>query len=363
MSRTKFTSTNNIKSTKKTTLKKSIKLSPTNQVILAGVAVLIIFLAALLSSIPKKESISKTAVPNGTQEVRSANQVARIAITKPGQDPSSLPPSPVADDESIVNANNGTVSSTIDSTFTGTTQPAISVKSGRAVFAGNRVKYKIDSFQKLAVQPLKFQVFDESGKELTPENLKTVNEQKMHFVIVSANLREFQHLNPNYKEGLWNVSANLPTQGTYHAYIDIAPVNGNPAVLRSELVVRKSSIMGNINYPGLTPNMLAITEGVSAVMNLKSGTLNTPSKFGFSLTKDGKDISALKPLYGFFGSVIIFRHTDPDAFLRAEPLAATETKGIVDFTAIFTKTGKYTAFGEFKIGDKILVFPVTFEIK
>jgi hypothetical protein len=333
---------------KKLFKKLHFKFSTTNQVIMAAALVVIIFLAALLSSIPKKETLTPAPESSSTQEVRSGTQVARIAITRPGRDAGSLPPSPVLDETNSATA----------AAATNTTVPAF----GRAMYAVSRFKFKINSFQKLAVQPLKFNIYDEDGQELTPEYLTTINEQKIHLIIVSVNLREFQHLNPKYEDGAWNVSANLPTPGTYEAYADITPVKGKPVVLRGELTVRARS-GGKINYPGLTPQMLAITDGVNSVLNITFGALGGVSKLTFSLTRDGKNVSDIKPLYGFFGSAIVFRHTDPDAFLRTKQEAADEGKGIVDLSTIFTKAGRYTAFGEFKIGDKGFVFPVTFDVK
>jgi hypothetical protein len=295
---------------------------------------------------PKNESKNQTQVPAATNEIRSGSQQISVSITNPN---------------GITNPQNGQ-----------TQNPALSPAetvigsvygTGRAVLAGSRVKFQISTFKKLALQPLKFKVFDENGKELTPDYLQTVHEQKMQFFVVSANLKEFQHLYPVYKDGEWNVSANLPNPGTYNAYIDIAPIDGNPIVLRSELVVREQS-KGTPNYPGLTPNMLAISNGFSDVLTLALGSLGQESIFTFSLTSGGKNVSNLQPLNGFFGYVTLFRHTDPDAFVHTHQVSTSDiSKGIVDFKTIFKKAGRYTAFSEFKIGGKVVTFPITFDIQ
>jgi hypothetical protein len=329
-----------------------MKLTPTTQVILAAVLVLAVFLVALLSSIPKKETVSKTGPAYTQQEVRDGTQIARVTITKPGQSASDLPPSPIADTTKINVASTGTAEQTV----------AAAPATGRAVFAANRVKFNISSFQKLAVQPLKFKVFDENGKELTPEYLQTVREQKVHLIIVSSDLKGYQHLNPQYANGTWNASANLPTPGTYEAYVDVSPVKGNPVVLRSELIVRAAT-KGNANNPGLTPNMLAISNGVSTVLNLALNSLGTSSTFSYSLTRDGKNVTDIGPMNGSYGYVVVLRHSDPDAFLTGDFARVFDSKGIVEFNVMLRKTGRFTAFAEFKVGNKVLVFPITFDIK
>jgi hypothetical protein len=338
----------NLKSIQK---KASIKLTPANQVILAGIAVLVIFLAALLSSMPKKDVNNQTSTPTSSKEIRSGTQTVNVSIVKPGE--------PVPPGSTNTSADTESQSLTTDENITGLTVYG----TGRAIAFPGRVKFAIDSFKKLAVQPLKFKVYSALGTQITPDDLQTMHEQKMHFYVVSANLREFQHLKPEYKDGSWSVSANLPSAGTYYAYIDITPVKGNPVVIRGTLTVREAT-KGTPAYPGITPNMLAIVNGYSAVLNNTIPALGTEGRLSYSLTKDSRNVSGLRPLYGAFGNVTIFRHTDPDAFVHAHQAAnIDETKGIINFNTIIKKAGTYTAFGEFKVGDKIVTFPITFDIK
>lgn len=346
------------------TNKLSIKLTPRNQVILAAVAVLVIFMAALLSSIPKKETnknVSPAQVASSTQEENSISQNSDSQQTIQNSVTNSSQENITGGTQATV-ADNSTTSSNPSYVLPNVAQDLSSADSGRAIFAAGRVKFKISSFKKLDVQPLKFQVFDVDGKELIPEYLKTVSEQKIHFILVTSDLRQYQHLNPKYADGQWNVSANMPTAGTYYAYLDFTTVNGKQTVLRNELIVRAAT-SGTLNYPGLTPNLIALTDGVTALMNPVFGSLGTESKMTFSLTRGGVNVTDLMPYAGSFGYTVILRHTDPDAFIRTYPSAVDDKKGIVDFNATFKKTGRYTAFGEFKIGGKVSLFPITFDVK
>jgi hypothetical protein len=356
--------------------KKTVKMTSTNQIILAAIMVLLIFLAALLSSPPKKDQVQQTASQpvqtNG--ELRTGTQVARISITRNDGTPTGAtigttgftqPSAATVGTTGTLNVEPGAASKNVGvSTTNGTaaTQTVSAEITSGAVPAGDRVKFKIDNFKKLAVQPLKFKVFDSSGRELTPDFLLTVREHKLHFVVVSANLREFQHLYPEYVSGQWNVNANLPSPGTYYVFTDITPVKGTQEILRSELTVREAT-KGTINYPGLTPNLLAISNGTSAVLGIKGIGLGAENVLGYSLTRDGKNLGSVTPYTGAFGYVTVLRQGDPGVYLTARPLPVQdESKGIFDFAVKFMKAGKYTAFAEFKADGKVLIFPITFEM-
>jgi hypothetical protein len=355
-------------------------MSPTNQVILAGIAVLIIFLAAVLSSVPKKEQTvppPATMGAAGATGTRTGTQIASISISRGGETQQGVSANPgVALSNGEANIPTGIqsqaeagsattvgVATSPDATAVSTANIRVTaVSAGGAIPAGSRVNFKIDTFKKLALQPLKFKVYDETGRELTPDYLQTVREHKLHFYVVSANLREYQHLFPEYDNGYWNVNANLPNPGTYYAYMDVSPIKGNPAMLRSELTVQTAT-KGTVVYPGLTPNKLAISGGVSTALTLSGIGIGAENLLSFSLTRGGQGVNGVSPYVGAFGSVVVLRQGDPNTLLVARPLPVSdESKGMFDFGALFSKAGKYTAFAEFKVDGKVLVFPITFEM-
>jgi len=325
-----------------------LKMSSTNQVILAAIVVLLIFSAAVMSSTPKQtqtksegkqqnEAVTKLS---GT-ETRSGQQVARISITR---------------------SNGGQANASLDNTF-GLTFSDVTSDVTTAISAGARVKFKISTFKKLAVQPLKFNIYDDNGQELTPDFLQTVHEAKLHLFVLSANLREFGHFVPEYKNGIWNANVSLPNPGTYYAYVEICPVKGGHAILRSELTVRSPS-KEPVDYPGITPNNLAVSDDITAALNFTDTGLNNVSTLMFSLTKGGQNVSEVKPYLGAFGQVTIIKHNDLLTLVDAHPLPINDqSKGIFEFGARFLKAGRYTAFAEFKVGSKVHIFPFTFDVQ
>ena len=244
------------------------------------------------------------------------------------------------------------------------TQPqthTMTMESSGSIVAGSHVKFKIDHFKKLDLQPLEFDVFDESGKAYAPAELKVVNEMNMHFIVVSANLREYQHLHPTYENGKWKVLANLPSVGTYYAYVDIAPVKGSAVVLRSNLVVQKDT-SGAINFPGLTPNLFALVKNFKAELSLSQTVALQQSVLSYHVTQGGK-ASLLQPYLANLGHVVIFRQGSVDSYMHVHPLSSSDAKnGLAEFMTTFIKGGRYTAFAEFKLGSKVYTFPITFDI-
>ncbi len=324
-------------------MKKNKNFMADNNIFLIGASLIIVVILVAIAF--SKEMNDKGLEENeeGTPGVRSGQQVAKVSI---------LPADGSSQEETPLE-NQGVTS---DST-------SVDVQKRAVVAAGDRVKFKISSFQKLAVQPLKFNLYDEQGKELTPDYLQTHNEHKVHFVLVSANFKDYLHLYPEYRNGVWNVSANMPSVGTYYAYVDIVPVKGSPVVLRSDLVVRDPSTE-NIAYPGLNPDMVAVTDGIQSKLTVEPAMVGVESKLSFSLSSAGKPADTIKPYLGSLGHVVVMHQGEADSYVHVSPLMVQdETKGIVDFAATFEKKGRYTAFAEFNVGGKVRLFITTFDIK
>ncbi|MFO0780437.1 MAG: hypothetical protein U0519_00875 [Candidatus Gracilibacteria bacterium] len=325
-------------------MKKTKDLTSVYIAILALVVIVVVFFLAYLSKMSKMPKQAEGT--QNSQSVMNGQQTATITILPPG---------------SVSTPTNDLLSHKLTETQQGVQSHMTMAENSGSIPANARVKFKISSFKKLALQPLEFEVFDESGKAYTPKELKVVHDYPLHFVVVSANLREFQHLHPTFEGGKWKVLANLPNPGTYYAYVDIAPVSGEPVVLRSNLIVQKETT-DTINYPGLTPDLFALTKGYKAQLALGQAVVLQQSVLGFNLSKDGKAVE-LQPYLGALGHVIVFRHGNVDSYTHVHPLNSSDAKnGKAEFMTTFVKGGRYTAFAEFKLGSKVYTFPITFDI-
>lgn len=320
---------------KKTTKKlKNTQKKDLPSVYIALLSLVVIVVVFFLAYLSKMSKVPQTANgPAGTEAVMNGQQVATLTILPAGG--------------SLTQQQN------IQSHMT------LAENSG-SVPANSRVKFKIDHFKKLALQPLEFDVFDENGKAYAPADLQGTTE-KIHLVIVSADLREFQHLLPAYQNGKWKILANLPNPGTYYAYVDIEPVKGSPVVLRSNLVVQKETTE-TLSYPGLTPDLLAIVKGYTVRMSLSQALVLQQTVLSYKVIKDGKP-AELKPAFGGLGHLVIFRQGNIDSYTGVPQLSSSDAKkGLAEFMTTFVKGGRYTAFAEFKLGNVLYTFPITFDI-
>lgn len=243
------------------------------------------------------------------------------------------------------------------------TQAGATVTQGAgAVLASTRVKYKIDHFKKLDRQPLEFQVFDAKNKLITPNDLKVVNQAKLQLVVISSNLKEFQSLRPAFQNGKWLTAANMPTAGSYNAYVIYTPVTGHEEILRSELVAQKAST--GAPYPGLTTELKTAIGEYFAQLSVQKPVIFQQTQLTFNLTnKNGTPATNLMSLFGEFGHLVIVREGDPDTLINLGSASSDTKKGLVQFVTSFAKEGRYVAFAQFKLGLKTLVFPIVFEIK
>ncbi len=333
-----------IKSIMKSIKKKLPKIQQPVLIATLIVAVIVTFWLLLLF-LPKEQ----TAAPLvGNNDVRSGDQKISVSIVPPGTD------TPANDISSIPSSPSG--SQLI------TEAPAASTTAEvfkSAVAAGENVKFRIDRFQKLAVQPLKFELFDDSGRALTPDYLKAVRGNKVHFYLVHANLNEFHHMFPDFSNNVWNVSVNMPTPGTYFAYVAYTDLYGYQHVYRSDLVVRNESA-DDTAHPDPTANLEYFDGSRTAKLTMQR--MDTGRLFALDLTKNGIALNP-EPYLESTGYLTVLKHDEPDVFVST---AANVVKSVSPNPVFFNTPpltpGRYTAFVEIKLEGKVYVFPLTFDV-
>jgi hypothetical protein len=322
-------------------MKKRSGKSAQKPLIISGLLlIMIITLAAALKYYPGYEKeLFTSEQPSADQNVTDGKQIARINIVDPNK-PEGGYSSELLQDPNI--------------------KEALSPDPSKyATPTNERVQFRIDRFQKLATQPLKFVVYDGDGRELTPDYLTSVQGEKIHFYLLHANLKEFLHLIPSYADGVWNVSAYMPTPGTYYAYIVFDPIKGDPIIYKYNLVVQNESSK-DISKPNPTTDLIYSEGRLTAKMELKR--FEDYRAFAYDVT-DGDSPAKILPYLESTGLLTIFQHEDSDYIniVTADDVS-NEDAGSVSFSMAHLPKGRYTAFAEFKIGNNIYTFPFTFDI-
>ncbi|MEV6868850.1 hypothetical protein AB0M44_48770 [Streptosporangium subroseum] len=137
----------------------------------------------------------------------------------------------------------------------------------------------------------RFSVTGPDGRPVT--GYQVLHDKKLHFIVVSRNLGDFQHLHPELAgDGVWSVKLTLPAAGAYRAFADFAPEGGSGLTLGADL-----HAAGDYESKALpVANRTATVDGYTVELD---GTL-TPgasSKLTLKVSKDGRRSPTCSPTW------------------------------------------------------------------
>lgn len=212
-------------------------------------------------------------------------------------------------------------------------------------------KVKLTAPPKLATnQPINLviDIQDSSGKPVN--KFEIFQEKLMHLIVVSDDLRFFDHIHPEYKEkGRFEVTANFPESGNYTLFSDYKPT-GNKEIV---------SLM-NITIPGTVPlpkNLEKFTKTKiisDTKVNLNISTPKIKAGQEIKLTFDLKDqknqpIKDLQPYLGKKGHLVIIKSSSPltaSDYIHAHALE-NSIDGKIEFHTKLPKQGTYKMWVQF----------------
>ncbi len=223
-----------------------------------------------------------------------------------------------------------------------------------AKLAGTRVVLG-NTVLKAGSQNIAFQLFGKDGHTFGSNDLQTVHEKKLHFIVVSDDFKEYLHLHPEFKDGTWSTPVTLKENTSYQAYVDISPNEETPQVLRVPLKVGSPTTVTKISQ-----NNSEVTVG-NITTSIKTGgaiSANHENGVVFNVKQGGKDIVPQQYL-GALGHVIAISHSDPNNFVHAHPTTHEAKDKDIHFGINFPTAGAYTLFAQFKINGRVETYPFT----
>ncbi len=231
-----------------------------------------------------------------------------------------------------------------------------------AKLAGSRIEVKGKNDLKLGNIELSFKLYGEDGHNFGPNDLKTMHEKKLHLLLVRDDMTRFQHLHPEYVGDSWTVKTTIPDQGKYQMYADIAPTEEEPSVLRVPLTIGGNT--QNAQAPAPNADRSAQDGEYMAKLTIDQPLKTKETKqWTFTVTRNGKPVTNLKPYLGAYGHVVELRHTDPDDFFHVHPVTESQPKdGQVVFEGTFPVKGRYTLYAQFNVNGSIKTFPITVDV-
>ncbi len=209
---------------------------------------------------------------------------------------------------------------------------------------------------------LAFTLVDAQGNALTEQNLKIAHEKLVHLILVRDDLGGYQHLHPDYRDGAWTVTTDIPRAGRYVLYADVQPVNGDPVVLRTSFAVGGETI--DKEFPGITEDWTTTSDSYSVQVTAPEALVtNNVTHFTYSLQKSGEPVATIDPYLGAYGHLVVLKQGDPGIYLHAHAMTeAAPTDGQVTFMTTFESAGTYTLFAQFNVDGAVHTFPVTVEV-
>ncbi|TFE23977.1 hypothetical protein [Cohnella luojiensis] len=207
---------------------------------------------------------------------------------------------------------------------------------------------------------LALNITDSSGKAV--EKFDWNNEKLLHLVVISKDLKQFQHIHPDYKgNGRFEIAVSFTVGGDYEMFADFVP-SGLSELTRAESV--KVSGAALLNAPlEASDSLTATVSGVQ--VELRFGHLmakmQTGMTFAFRDEKTGKPIDDLEYYLGSVGHTIIvdsqlkqYIHVHPFNWASSGPLAV--------FGVTFPESGIYKVWGQFQRKGKVFVVPFVIHV-
>ncbi len=223
-----------------------------------------------------------------------------------------------------------------------------------AKVAGTRVNIKNSSF-KPGSQNLTFELFGQDGHAFNESLLKTTHEKKVHFILVSNDFSNYQHLHPKWKDNLWQVDITLDANTGYQAYVDIDSNEDGPETLRVPVSVGTPSANTKVSQRETT----LAKDGVSVKMDAPNGFLSKhENEVTFMISQNGKKINP-EIYLGAKGHVVALGD-DLNTFIHGHPSEGGDSEANFAFT--FDKIGTYTLFTQFKVGGVVRTYPFTVNV-
>lgn len=207
--------------------------------------------------------------------------------------------------------------------------------------------------------PLEIKVQDQAGQPI--DKFETPQQKPMHLIVVSDDLRFFNHIHPNYQgKGKFAINHDFPAPGNYTLFSDYKP-NGQA----EQIAVEKVSIPGNVPIP----SELETFANTQTVENTKvqfqlsqaKPQAGKEVKFSFNLIDTAKKqpVTDLQAYLGKQAHLVIIRSSSPLTaadYIHAHSLN-TSNKGKVEFKSKFPHQGTYKIWLQFQRNGKVATAP------
>jgi len=190
-----------------------------------------------------------------------------------------------------------------------------------------------------------------------------VHEQKMHLIVVSRDLRFFDHVHPDLSaDGTFSVRYTFPYGGDFLLFTDATPTGAGQQVLSAPLHVTGPPPPEGGSRPDPSGPMRGSFGNLAVSVSPEHTPLRAreDNKLVFTLMRNGQPVTDLSPWLGAMGHLVLINE-DGETFVHSHPVERTDAAGNpepqdgrVAFWVRFPKPGVYRFWGQFNVGNNVV---------
>lgn len=196
-----------------------------------------------------------------------------------------------------------------------------------------------------------FRITGPDGRPVTA--FDEAHDKRMHLIVARRDLSGFRHVHPEMDpDGTWRVASPLGEPGSWRAFADFTPTEGEPLTLGVDVAVPGPFTPRTLPAPVATTTVDGYTVAVDAT--LEPGR---SSRLTLTVTRDGVPVTDLEPYLGAYGHLVALRQGDL-AYLHVHPDGEpadgrTRPGPQVTFHAEVPSAGTYRLFLDFRHGGTV----------
>lgn len=191
-----------------------------------------------------------------------------------------------------------------------------------------------------------FRIIGPGGRAVTA--FDTRHDRRMHLIVVRRDLSGFRHVHPAMDaDGTWRIAAPTSGPGTYRAFADFTPTGAGPLTLGIDLAVPGDTAPRPLPAPARTASADGYTVALSGRPAPGRG-----SRLTFTVSRDGRPVTDLRPYLGAYGHLVALRAGDL-AYLHVHPEDAARPGPAIAFDAEVPSAGTYRLYLDFQHGGRV----------
>lgn len=192
---------------------------------------------------------------------------------------------------------------------------------------------------------------DNAGNAVS--DLEVNHEKLMHLIVVSTELKEYQHLHPQTNQpGVFRVTQSLPA-GEYIAFVDIKPTDKTYVTAPISFMVGETH--NEHEEDSLTVDTELTKEAGGHTVKLLPSSLKVNEDIQLTFDSGG---DTPEQYLGALGHVVILDEKGEN-YVHVHPLEGNEPV----FATKFSEPGIYKIWAEFKFNGQVFEYPYVVEIK